>query len=103
MGAKKELEYSVDGKVVKFTIRRITYGEYQKIIAGFSQVELIGGNATRSKVDTTRLVDEIMKISVSGDTDYHDLDVSDGIDLQREVLEINGMGDTPSFRPNATG
>jgi hypothetical protein len=97
MVAEQEVEYNVDGKKVQFKIRRIKYGEYQKIIASAGNVELIGG-VSKSKIDTMKLVDEIMKISVTGTMDYHELDVQCGTDLQAKVMAFNGMGVEEPFR-----
>ena len=96
MGATKEVEYTLDGKTVKFIIKKINYGEYQKIASSAGNMELIGGQ-TRGKIDTTKFADEVMKAAVSGPVDFHQLDVGDGIDLQTKVFDFNGMGETKSF------
>jgi hypothetical protein len=99
-----ETEYVVNGKPTKFYIRRLKFGEYQKAMGSMSTVELMGG-ISRGKLDMTKLVDELMKASVraeDGKTDFHELDVTDGLDLQAKVLEYNGMGSTPgTFREEA--
>lgn len=89
--------YQVDGRQVEFKLRRLKFGEYQKIVGTIGQVELINGT-TRGRIDTTKLVDELMKATVSGEVDFHQLDVADGLDLQEKVLAFNGMGGIENFR-----
>jgi hypothetical protein len=101
MVAEREVTYQVNGQPVTYKYRRLRYGEYQQIMGSIGQVELVGG-VTRSKVDTTKMIDELMKKAVSGAVDFHELDMVDGLDLQEKVLEFNGMGgNQPSFRPES--
>lgn len=95
----EEVEYQVDGKPTKFRIRVVKYGEWQKVMkdTGSGSVEMLG-NITKGKVDTVRLMDEIMKLAVSGDIDFHELSAGDGMDLQDRVLAVNGMKTSQPFR-----
>jgi hypothetical protein len=97
--AEQEVEYEIDGKMVKFHLRRVKFGEWQKVMqnTGSGNVEMLG-NITKGKIDTTRLMDDLMKLSVTGDRDFHDLSIGDGMDLQNKVLDLNGMGEKKSFR-----
>jgi len=94
--------YKIDGKDVPFEIRRVNFGEYQRAIQSATKSEMIG-NLAKSSIDTTKMIDELMKVSVSGPVDFHLLDMQDGMDLQEKVLAYNGMGDKSSFRPERVG
>jgi hypothetical protein len=103
--AENEVVYEVNGKQTKFTYRRITFREYQKAMSSVGNVELLGGT-TRSKFDLIKVMDEIMKASVVGESgaDFHDLSVVDGTDLQNRVMVLNGLGGgVEPFRSGESG
>ena len=97
MVAEQVVEYEIDGKKVQYTIKRITYGAWQKVMGTIGGVEYIGG-VTKSKIDVIKLTDELMKVAVTGTPDYHELSMADGQDLQAKVLSFNGMGEQGTFR-----
>lgn len=97
MGAEKSIEFEYEGKKVKFTIKRLSYGQYQKAVASATSMDLLG-NVAKGKIDSTKMIDEMMKSCVSGEMDYHLLDAVDGIKLQEEMMKFNGLGGEGNFR-----
>ncbi len=99
--AEQEAVYQVDGKELKYKIKRVKYGDWQKVMqsSGSGNVELLG-NITKGKIDTTRLMDDLMKLSVESlsGVDFHDLPMACGMDLQEKVLSFNGMNEQKPFR-----
>lgn len=97
----EKVEYELNGKRVTFTIKKVTYGQWQKVMSasGSGNVELLG-NVTKGRIDTTKMTDELMKIAVSSDSgaDFHDLSMADGMDLQDRVMVVNGLSQNEPFR-----
>ena len=94
----KEIELNVEGRKVKATIRKITYGEYNAIMQACTETNMTG-SVMRSSVNAFKfqrlLVEKAVTLS-QGKVD--DLPMDEGIRLEEVVMEINDISATSSFQ-----
>lgn len=89
----REVEVVYEGRKVKYKVRGLTYGEYLTILKKVAKVEIINKN-TNAKYDFPDFLEELMKLSVEGEVDWHKLIAGESLKLQQIAIEESGLGDS---------
>jgi hypothetical protein len=93
-----EMEFEIDGKMVKISVKKLSYKVYNDILQKCSKINVNGAN-TSTDINFFKLRYMITEASIVLPVGYKldELPAEVGNKLESIAMEAIGMGDKPSF------